>query len=324
MEDPRAVGVRLPPQPLLPSFRDVSSTPWVLVVDDDAALRDAAAAGLSESGFRVRTAGTAIEAVAELMRTRYEAVVLDVELAGSSGFDVHKILAQRDDARDIAVLFVSGQRVDESTAIEALEAGACDFLRKPFGIRELAVRIAAAIAARRTLAELRRIGSIDELTGVLNRRAFFEALERERRRSNREASTLAMIVLDVDRFKSVNDRFGHAVGDAALQAVGAVLSRSCRVTDVVGRIGGEEFAIALPSTDEAGARGLAEKLRAAIADIQVPLGNGQILALTASFGTAAAHGDSLGPPDGALAVLALADGALYRAKAAGRDRVEAA
>ena len=302
----------------------MTSAPWVLVVDDDSSLRESLAAGLLESGFRVRTAATASEAIAELLRSPYEAVVLDVELAGASGFDVHRILSQRDEGRDVAVVFISGVSVDESTAIDALQRGACDFLRKPFGVRELAVRLSSAIAARRTIAELRRLGSIDELTGVLNRRAFFESLERERRRALRDGSTLSLIVLDVDRFKSVNDRFGHATGDVALQAVGTVLNRSCRVTDVVGRLGGEEFAIALPSTDEAGARGLAEKLRSAIADIQIPLGNGDNLVLTASFGTAAGHGDHLGAPDGAIQVLALADAALYRAKAAGRDRVEAA
>lgn len=307
------------------SFENVVKTaPWILVVEDDPAAREAYAMALTEAGYRVRTAGTAVEALDEIHRNRYEAVVLDIELSGSSGFDVQKVLAERHDCQDVAVIFVSGHRVDEATVIAALEAGACDFIRKPFGVRELTARLSTAIASRRTIAELRRIGNIDELTGLQNRRAFFESLDRERRRAVREGSTMSVIVVDIDHFKSVNDRYGHAAGDAALQAVGAVLNRSCRVTDVVGRIGGEEFAIVLPSTDEVGARGLAEKLRRGIADIQIPLGKGEMLALTASFGTAAAHGDELGHPDGALTVLALADGALYRAKAAGRDRVEAA
>lgn len=297
---------------------------WVLVVDDDALARESTATGLAETGFRVRTSGTAAEAIAELSRNPYDAVVLDVELQESTGFDVHRVLANREELKDTAVLFVSGHNVDESTAVAALEAGASDFLRRPFGLGELRARLASAITSRRTIAELRRIGSVDELTGLLNRRSFFEALERERRRAFREATPLAVIVADVDRFKAVNDRFGHATGDAALRAVGEVLARSCRVTDVAARIGGEEFAIALPSTDEAGARGLAEKLRSAIADIAIEVPGGETLVLTASFGAVSAHGDHLGPPDAALTLLALADGALYRAKRAGRDRVEAA
>lgn len=296
---------------------------WILVVDDDALLRESTAAALTEAGFRVRTCGAASEAIAEITRNSYDAVVLDVGLRDASGFDVHRVLAERDDYKDTAVIFVSGLHLDEATAVAALEAGACDFLRRPFGLAELRARLEGAIAARRTIADLRRIGSIDELTGLMNRRSFFDALERERRRACREATPLALIVLDVDRFKNVNDRFGHPTGDAALRAVGDVLARSCRVTDIAARIGGEEFAIALPSTDEAGARGLAEKLRSSIADISIPV-QGETLVLTASFGAASAHGDHLGTPDGALALLAVADGALYRAKRAGRDRVEAA
>jgi PleD family two-component response regulator len=173
---------------------------WVLVVDDDAMARESTATGLAETGFRVRTSGTAAEAIAELSRNPYDAVVLDVELQEATGFDVHRALAAREELKDTAVLFVSGSRVDESTAVAALEAGACDFLRRPFGLGELRARLASAITSRRTIAELRRIGSVDELTGLLNRRSFFEALERERRRAFREATPLAVIVADVDRF----------------------------------------------------------------------------------------------------------------------------
>lgn len=297
--------------------------PWVLVVDDDVLLREATAAGLAESGFRVRQSNSAHDAVEELSRNLYDAVVLDVELQGATAFDVTRILKDGDQLKDTAVLFVSGHCIDETTAIRAIETGACDFLRRPFGLGELRARLFAAIRSRRTIADLRRIGNVDELTGLLNRRGFYEELERERRRASREGSVLSLVVLDVDRFKTVNDLYGHAVGDIALRAVGDVLACSCRSTDVAGRIGGEEFVVALPSTDAVAAAAVAEKLRVGIASFGIPLPGGT-LSVTASFGFASAHGDHLGPRESATELLAAADAALYRAKRAGRDRVEAA
>ena len=298
--------------------------PWVLLVEDDPLLRETLSGALAESGFRIRAAADAKETFGELARQSFDAILLDVELPDLTGFDIHRLLADRDELRDMAVLYMSGTHLDEADAVRALDAGASDYLRRPFGLGELRSRLAAAIASRRTISELRRIGSMDALTGLLNRRAFLEALERERRRATRDSTTMALVVLDVDRFKQVNDQFGHAAGDAALQAVGAILRESCRVTDVAARIGGEEFALALPSTDLVGARGLAEKLRSAMGRIAIPLAGGFTLSFTASFGAAAAHGDHLAARDSALALLAFADAALYRAKRGGRDRVEAA
>lgn len=291
----------------------------VLVVGDDRLVRESTASGLGEF-FRVRTCRRA-EARASLAGAAFDGVVVDV---GSGGVDLGRMLGGADALRDTAVLVVAGHGADESTAIRAFEGGASDFLRRPFGFGELRARLIAAITARRTIADLRRLGSVDELTGLLNRRGFFEELERERRRASRESSILSVLVLDVDRFKAVNDVHGHAAGDLALAAVGEALSASCRVTDVAGRIGGEEFAVALPSTDAIAAAAVAEKLRAALSILAIALPGGARLSLTASFGAAAVHGDQLGTREAGLSLLALADSALFRAKRAGRDRVEAA
>jgi diguanylate cyclase (GGDEF)-like protein len=154
----------------------------------------------------------------------------------------------------------------------------------------------------------------DTLTSMPNRRAFDERLQLEIERGARTGESLALMIGDIDHFKRLNDRFGHAAGDAALASIGQVLINECRAIDTPARIGGEEFAIVLPGTDAQAALITANRLRDSISRIRD--GNGR--PLTISFGVAE-H-----PADGARAadLIAAADRALYAAKAAGRDRAE--
>ena len=152
----------------------------------------------------------------------------------------------------------------------------------------------------------------DTLTALPNRRAFDERLAIELSRTNRTDQPLALLIGDIDGFKSLNDRFGHAAGDQALTALGRVLVEECRVIDMPARIGGEEFAVLLPATSGADAVVTADRLRAAVSGIH----DGSGRPLTMSFGVA------VHPPygDSADALLRAADRALYTAKAEGRDR----
>lgn len=173
----------------------------------------------------------------------------------------------------------------------------------------------AEVAALAALADL---ALRDPLTGLANRRAFEEALRREVARARRSGAPLSVAVLDVDRFKRVNDAHGHAAGDAVLAAVAARAAAALREGDLLARVGGEEFAALLPGAGpEAGAE-VAERVRAAVAAAPVEAA-GQRLAVTASLGCAALSPDDA---DGA-ALLARADARLYDAKRSGRDRVVA-
>ena len=166
-------------------------------------------------------------------------------------------------------------------------------------------------AANRTLSDL---ANTDVLTGVLSRRALFERLTEELARLNRFGGKLAVLMVDIDHFKRVNDKHGHQTGDLVLQAVAGAFFATLRTNDRVGRYGGEEFLAILPEIGAAGAFAVAERLRGAIASLAVQT-PGAGISVTASIGVAELKGD-----EKTESLLARADTALYAAKDAGRDR----
>ena len=165
-----------------------------------------------------------------------------------------------------------------------------------------------------------RLAAQDELTGLANRRATIAALEREVARSRRTRQPLALMMVDVDHFKQVNDRHGHLAGDAVLRSICGTLVQRVRAQDTVGRYGGEEFLVVLPDTPRAGAARLAQELCAAVQATPCPW-NGKTIAVTVSIGV---FGGLLEAQDQWDLLLHAADSALYRAKASGRNRVEVA
>src|ERR1035437_9774751 len=183
------------------------------------------------------------------------------------------------------------------------------------------------ITERKKLEEkLSSLALTDGLTGLANRRAFDQELDREWKRTLREGSQISLLLLDIDYFKSFNDKYGHQVGDDCLRAIAIAVSKAVRATDIAARYGGEEIAVILPSTDAPGAVEVAEKVRSAIRDLRITHeGNleGGLL-VTASVGVATAlarNGGSLRMPE---SLLLAADNAMYKAKHEGRNCVRTA
>ena len=221
------------------------------------------------------------------------------------------VLLKADDGRKLGTLCVTDQ------VERALDAEQIELLR---GLARQAMNLVSLRAAKRelteALAQMTRLARTDGLTGLLNRRAFYEEAEALRQLVLRQRGALSLIVLDIDHFKRINDSLGHAAGDAVLGELGRLLQAELRVTDRVGRIGGEEFAIAMPFTTPQAAALRIERLRQRIAEHLIAHGEERI-AVTVSGGVAELQAAAPNIDD----ALRRADEALYRAKAAGRNRI---
>jgi two-component system cell cycle response regulator len=186
----------------------------------------------------------------------------------------------------------------------------------PVLVRIIARELGGALRMATLVEESRWLATTDSLTGLMNRRAFLDWIKREALRSSRYQDNLSVILLDVDHFKLINDRRGHAAGDSVLMTVGRLLAKSVRSCDVVGRWGGEEFVVAMPCTGLEGALTVADRLRQAVEEHEVTDPRGQRVAVTASFGVA-----ELAAGETVEQVVDRADRAMYAAKSAGRNRV---
>jgi two-component system chemotaxis family response regulator WspR len=217
-------------------------------------------------------------------------------------------------------IIVLSSREDPVTKSQAFAEGANDYLVKLPDRIELLARVRYHSRAYRALAELRDQATRDGLTGVWNRKMIFDTLAREFDRARREGKPLAIVMADLDRFKTINDRFGHPAGDAVLQEVGRRLRAGVRTYDHVGRYGGEEFLIVLPDCDQEKAGKLSERLRQFVAESPMNA-EGRDLDVTCSLGVAftdASKGTSVAN------LVQAADGALYLAKQNGRNCVRIA
>jgi two-component system cell cycle response regulator len=183
-------------------------------------------------------------------------------------------------------------------------------------VTTIARELGGALRMATLVEESRWMATTDALTGLLNRRAFLESTSREVARAKRYNEALSVILLDVDHFKHINDKRGHAAGDLVLSAVGKLLNGSLRTCDIVARWGGEEFVLVLPSTSLERAEDVAERVRAELASATIVDGNGDAVPVTASFGVAAYSG-----AETLEQVIDRADRAMYLAKSGGRNRV---
>ena len=292
----------------------------LLLAGGDSAEAQAVRAALAADGIAVDHAPDEAIAWEYLQGETHALTLLSLPLAGGDALRLASRLRARTESREMPLVLLAGE--DQRQALlRGFDLGASDHVMRPVDPPELRARVRNQLRRRRYQDLLREgldrtleLAVTDALTGLRNRRYVRRHLEG----LLRSGAAVAVLLIDVDRFKPLNDRHGHAAGDAALKAVADALSENLRAVDIVARYGGEEFLVVMASAGEDDAALVAERLRAAIATRPFPV-PGAVVNLTVSIGTAISRG-----PVGADRLVAASDAALYRAKASGRNRVEAA
>lgn len=287
----------------------------ILIIDDSPAIHALLRARLKDEPVALFSANSGEEGLSMAAAQTPDLILLDVEMPAPDGFEVCRRLKLDSNLAQIPVIFLTGAASSEEK-IRGLELGAVDYITKPFDPAELRARVRAALRTKFFMDLLAQKAQIDALTGLWNRNYFEQRFEAELSLSRRSGRPLALLMLDLDHFKQINDQYGHPMGDEVLRRMGLLLSEGVRMEDIVCRYGGEEFTIITPNV-AAGAVELAERLRASVENMRLSFG-GQDVRITVSIGVASA----IESADRSL--LEQADAALYRAKQAGRNRVEVA
>jgi two-component system cell cycle response regulator len=298
----------------------VGPTERILVAEDSALLRRMLGDVLRGNGWTVLEASDG-ETALSLARAEVPSVLLMArEMEGLDGMAVLDALRADPRTADMPIVFVTGH-TDARDLAEGLERGAHDYVRKPVDPVELVARIRTALRLRalhdelaHRNAELEQLARTDVLTGLANRRHADDVLRSSIASARRHHRAMSAVLVDIDRFKSVNDAHGHAAGDAVLREVAERLSAGLREEDLAARWGGEEFLLLLPDSPDATV--VCERLRASISDRPINVHGLLELRVSASFGWAPWTGEETGE-----ALVGRADVALYAAKAEGRNRV---
>lgn len=305
----------------------------ILLVDDDPATIQLMGRILSGQGdLRFATSGP--EALRLAKESPPDLILLDAEMPGLSGFQVCEALKADPVLAEVPVVFVTSH-CEPEFEIAGFAIGAADFIAKPFSPPLVLARVKSQLRVKRMADELRRMSTMDGLTGVANRRRFDDCLASEWSRGRRGGEPLSLLMVDVDHFKLFNDRYGHPAGDACLRSVAqAISSLSLRPADLLARYGGEEFSLLLPGTPRAGAEHMAHRVLDVVEELairhadsptahHVTVSVGAAVYDEASAGWVEPSSDSryhsaLQPRCQAADLVKAADKALYAAKRAGR------
>ena len=292
--------------------------PRLLAIDDSELIHRLLETRLQGERLELHGATSSEDGLKKSKSLKPEVILLDIALDGMNGFELLEKLKEDPETRNIAVIFISatGEPMDR---VKGLDMGAIDFIAKPFDSFELKARVRSALRTQHLVKLLEQRAQLDGLTGLWNRRYFDQRMIQEISEAKRHSRPLSLVLCDIDRFKRLNDQFGHPFGDLVLEKVAQILSGG-RTSDIACRYGGEEFALILSSTNISMGHEVAERLRMAIESIVWP-GNPDLV-VTASFGICDTQNlfEDITPET----MLKNADSALYKAKQSGRNRVESA
>ncbi len=295
---------------------DIEGTPLVLITDDNPNNIKVAGSTISTLDYKIAVAQNGHDTIEFAKKKQPDLIVLDVMMADMDGIEVCSKLKTDPETADIPVIFLTAKN-DTDTIKKCFEVGAVDYITKPFNNYELLARVKVHAELQMHKKRLKKLASLDELTGLNNRRIFFEKAEMELHRVERYKRSLSVMIYDLDNFKNINDTYGHPFGDKVLKKIAEETKKTFRDVDVVGRIGGEEFGVMVPETHLGGAITAAERFRKAIENLEIKADNGDIVKLSVSIGVA------MYPSNGCdlAALIKGADTALYQAKNNGKNQI---
>jgi diguanylate cyclase (GGDEF)-like protein len=290
----------------------------ILVIDDETANLMVLNRILSPE-YTVFTAKSGEEGLSRVASEPPDLILLDIILPGINGFEVLKTLKGAPETRSIPVIIITGldNDIDEE---RGLLLGAVDYISKPFKNHIVIARVKTHIQIVQHIKMIERLGLIDPLTNIPNRRCFDERLAIEWRRVTRDKQPVSFMMMDVDKFKTYNDTYGHPQGDTLLTTIAKIFNSAARRPgDLAARLGGEEFGVLLPGTGLEGALEVAEEIRSHVEAARIPTADGKIITqITISIGVAVRDPSSDITTE---AFIAWADENLYKAKETGRNRV---
>ncbi len=287
----------------------------ILVVDDTISNLDILGELLKD--YDVIDATNGQEALEIIEREPVNLILLDIMMPNMDGFEVCKILQSNNETKDIPIIFLTA-KTDEDSIEEAYDIGGSDYVTKPFKPRELLARVKRELKLQDLQEKLKLLASTDPMTKLYNRRYFTEVALHTVELSKRTKQDLSIIMLDIDKFKNVNDTYGHQVGDEVIISLANELLKLQRKSDIICRFGGEEFVILLPNIDSNGAFVVAEKIRQQIESLSIEIENSVSIKYTVSIGVSQIN---LETENNIESSLKRADDALYEAKENGRNKV---
>jgi two-component system, cell cycle response regulator len=296
----------------------------ILVVDDNQDNVEIIATRLRFRGYSMEEASDGQEALRRVHENPPDLILLDVMLPDIDGYEISRRIKGDPSLPFIPIILVTARDTTQDKVM-GLDAGADDYLTKPINFPELEARVRSMLRIKRLQdeleeknRELERLSISDGLTGLFNHRHIHGLLDEEFDRAHRTNDKLTVAMLDLDRFKAVNDTFGHQAGDRVLEQLADILRATAREIDRLGRYGGEEFMALLPETDIEDGAVFVERVRREVARHAFSIGDGQTIRMTLSAGVATYPHENVHTPE---ALVAQADAALYAAKSTGRNRI---
>jgi two-component system, cell cycle response regulator len=296
----------------------------ILVVDDNQDNVEIIATRLRFRGYEIEEASDGMKALDMVHRNPPDLILLDVMLPDIDGYEISRRIKGDEELPFIPIILVTA-RDSTQDKVAGLDAGADDYLTKPINFPELEARVRSMLRIKKLqdlleekMRELERLSISDGLTGLFNHRHIHGLLAEEFERADRIGDDLTVAMFDLDRFKSVNDTYGHQAGDRVLQQFADLLRHQARDIDRIGRYGGEEFMVILPSTSLREGTIFVERVRKDAEGHGFAIGRDDPISMTVSAGVATYPHEMVGSPE---TLVRLADEALYAAKEGGRNRV---